>query len=203
MSPFSERPSSLGFPARGGHLGRLHSNLLDLDERLREAVAQAIGQAAAGVVGQVALSLLGQGDGGPPPLRFAPRQPARSRPLWQTLDDPEEWNRPPWLDQREEDAFLHDLDHTRDTEDFDDDCVVEVARPSLWRQALAAALPGLGWWLHRQAGRRTAGAALGCGVACGLALYFGGRKAGGTGLALTLLTESVAAVTALGVRESS
>jgi hypothetical protein len=65
MSFFSERPTSLGLPARGGHLGRLHSNLLDLDDRLREAVAQAIGQAAAGVVGQVVLSLLGEADSGP------------------------------------------------------------------------------------------------------------------------------------------
>jgi hypothetical protein len=200
MSPFSERPAALGFPARGGHLGRLHSNLLDLDERLRAAVAQAIGQAAAGVVGQVVLSLLGQGDDGPPPLRFAPHQPSRSRPLWQTLDDAEERERPPWLDEREEDAFLleRDRDHGADA-----DRVVAVGRPSLWRQALAAALPALGWWLHRQAGRRTAGAALGCGVVCGLALYFGGRRAGGTGLALTLLTQSVAAVAALGVRDSS
>jgi len=38
---------------------------------------------------------------------------------------------------------------------------------------------------------------------CGLALYRGGRKAAGTGLALTLLTESVRAVAALGVRDES
>jgi hypothetical protein len=81
--------------------------------------------------------------------------------------------------------------------------VIEVPRPSFWRQALAAALPALGWWLHRHAGRRVVGAALGCGVACGLALYFGGRKAGSNRLALTLLTESVAAVAALGVRDQS
>src|SRR5262245_40433900 len=87
MTPFSERPASLSFPTRGGHLGRLHSNLLDLDERLREAVAQAVDQAAAGVVGQVVLSLLGQADYGPALLRVAPHQPSRSRPLWQTLDD--------------------------------------------------------------------------------------------------------------------
>jgi hypothetical protein len=55
MSPFSERPTPLGFPARGGHLDRLHTNLLDLDERLREAVAQAIGQAAAGFVTTLAV----------------------------------------------------------------------------------------------------------------------------------------------------
>jgi hypothetical protein len=197
MSPFSERPTSLGFPARGGHLGRLHSNLLDLDERLREAVAQAIGQAAAGVVGQVVLSLLGQADDGPTLLRMPPRQPNRSRPLWQTLDEPEERDRPPWLDEREEEeAFLQDRD-------YDDDCdrATAVARPARWRQVLAAALPALGWCLHRRVGHRAVGAALGCGLVCSLALYFGKQKAGGTGLALTLLTESVAAVAALGVRD--
>jgi hypothetical protein len=198
MSPFSERPNSLGLPARGGHLGRLHSNLLDLDERLREAVAQAIGQAAAGVVGQVVLSLLGQADDGPTLLRLSPRQPTRSRPLWQTLDEPEERDRPPWLDERAEDAFL--LDRDRDHDD-DGDRPTAVARPSRWRQVLAAALPALGWCLHRRVGHRAVGAALGCGLVCGLALYLGKRKAGGTGLALTLLTESVAAVAALGVRD--
>jgi hypothetical protein len=196
MSPFSERPASLGFPARGGHLDRLHTNLLDLDERLREAVSQAIGQMAAGVVRQVVLSLLGDGDGGPTLLRMSPRQPNRSRPLWQTLDEPEERDRPPWFDERAEEAYLADRDG-----DIDDDPVGATPRPTRWRQILTAALPALGWWLHRRAGRRTAGAALGCGVVCGLALYLGQRKAGGTGLALTLLTESVAAVAALGVRD--
>jgi hypothetical protein len=192
MSFYSERPTSLGLPARGGHLGRLHSNLLDLDERLREAVAQAIGQAAAGVVGQVVLSLLGQADDGPTLLRLPPRLSTRSRPLWQTLDEPEERDRPPWLDERAEEAFLQDRDH-----DDDGDRATDVARPALWRQVLAAALPALGWCLHRRVGHRAVGAALGC----GLALHLGKRRAGGTGLALTLLTESVAAVAALGVRD--
>jgi hypothetical protein len=196
MSPFSVRPTPLGFPARGSHLGRLHGNLLDLDERLREAVGQAIGQAAAGVVRQLALSLLGQADGDPTLLRLPPRATGRGRPLWQTLDDPEDRDRPPWPDEPEDDAFLHD----RDT---DDDRVGDVSHPSFWRQALAAALPALGWWLYRGAGRRAAGAALGCGLACGLALYLGGRKGAGTGLALTLLTESVGAVAALGARHQS
>jgi hypothetical protein len=198
MSPYSERPQSLAFPARGGHLDRLHGNLLDLDERLRDAVAQAIGQAAAGVVGQVALSLLGQAGDGPGPLPLAPRPAGRSRPLWQALDDPEERDRPPWLDEPAEDPFLHDRDR-----DAHRDRALDVPRPSFWRQVLAAALPALGWLVHRKAGRRTAGAALGCGLACGLALYLGGRKVGGTGLALTLLTQSVAAVAALGGRDPS
>jgi hypothetical protein len=201
MSPISERPASLGFPSPGGHLDRLHANLLDLDERLGEAVAQAIGQAAAGVVRQVALSLLRQAEDGPTLLRLPPRPAGRSRPLWQTLDDAEERDRPPWLDEREEeDAFLQDLDRDRDA---DLGHAAASGRRSLWRQALAAALPALGWWLHRQAGRRAAGAALGCGLACGLALYLGGRKGAGTGLALTLLTESVGAVAALGARHQS
>jgi hypothetical protein len=69
------------------------------------------------------------------------------------------------------------------------------------QQVLAAALPAFGWCLHRRVGHRAVRAALGCGLVCGLALYLGKRKAGGTGLALTLLTESVAAVAALGVRD--
>ena len=198
MSLFPERPTSLGFPARGGHLDRLHSNLLDLDERLREAVSQAIGQMAAGVVRQVVLSLLGSGDDGPTLLRYPPREPIRNRPLWQTLDDPEGHDRPPWYDEREEEPYRSD--RGRDTED---DPVEEVPQPALWRQVLATALPALGWWLHRRVGHRAVGTALGCGVVCGLALYLGKRKTGGTGLALTLLTESVAAVAALGVRDPS
>jgi hypothetical protein len=198
MSFFSERPTSLGFPARGGHLDRLHSHLLDLDGQLREAVSQAIGQMAAGVVRQVVRSLLGPGDDGPTLRRYPPREPNRNRPLWQTLDQPEERDQPPWFNEREEDVYSSDRE--RDT---DDDPMDDVPQPSLWRQLLIAALPALGWWLNSRAGRRTAGAALGCGVVCGLALYFGGRQAGGTGLALTLLTESVAAVAALGARDQS
>src|SRR5262249_22970044 len=150
-------------PGRGGHLGRLHSNLLDLADRLREAVAQAIGQAAAGVVGQVVLSLLGQADGGPTVLRFSPHQPRRSRPLWQALSA-EERDRPPWLDEPEEDAILP---HRRLDPGADEDAHDGAPPPSLGRQLVAAALPVLGWWLHRQAGRRAAGAALGCGLVCG------------------------------------
>ena len=198
MSFFSERPNSVGLPARGNHLDRLHSNLLDLDEQLRDAVSQAIGQMAAGVVQQVVRSLLGEGDDGPTLLRYPRREPNRNRPLWQTLDEPEERDRPPWFNEREEEVYLRDRD--RDT---DDNPVDDIPQPSLWWQILTAALPALGWWLHRKAGRHTAGAALGCGVVCGLALYLGKRNAGGTGLALTLLTESVAAVATLGVRDQS
>jgi len=162
-----------------------------------------IGQAAAGVVRQAALSLLGQADDSPTLLRLSPRSAGRSRPLWQTLDDAEERDRPPWLNEREEeDLFLQDFDKDRG-HDTDPERAVASPRPSLWRQALAAALPTLGWLLHRRAGRRAVGATLGCGVVCGLALYLGGRKGAGTGLALTLLTESVAAVAALGVRDES
>jgi hypothetical protein len=196
MNPLPPWSSSAGSPGRGGHLDRLHGNLLDLDERLREAVSQAIGQAAAGVVHQVVLSLLGQADDGPGLPRLSARHAGRSRPLWEALGGAEERDRPPWLDEpEEEEAFLPDRDCDR---------AADLPRPSLWRQALAAALPALGWLLHRQAGRRAVGAALGCGMVYGLALYLGGRKAGGTGLALTLLTESVGAVAARwGVRDPS
>ncbi|HYT93935.1 MAG TPA: hypothetical protein VEL76_34770 [Gemmataceae bacterium] len=87
MSPMTSW-SSAGAAGRGGHLDRLHGNLLDLDERLRDAVAQAIGQAAAGVVRQVVLSLLGQADDAPMLLRASPRPGSPSRPLWETLDEP-------------------------------------------------------------------------------------------------------------------
>jgi hypothetical protein len=46
-------------------------------------------------------------------------------------------------------------------------------------------------------------AALSGGAVCGLSLYFGGRKGGGTGLALTLLTESGGPVAAPDVRDES
>jgi len=110
----------------------------------------------------------------------------------------EERDRPPWSREHDEDNFLSDdepvIDHHRGA---------HVPWLSLWQQGLAVALPAVGWWLHRRAGGRAVGAALGCGLVCGLALYRGGRKAAGTGLALTLLTESVRAVAALGVRGES
>jgi hypothetical protein len=52
-------------------------------------------------------------------------------------------------------------------------------------------------------GNRAGAPALGCGLVCGLALYLGGRKAASTGIALTLLIESVTAVAALGVGDPS
>src|SRR5262245_19688054 len=174
MNPFVSPSESDDYPPRDDHLDRLHGNLLDLDESLREAVARAIGQAAAGVVRQAVLALLGQAGGGQALLRLAPRPTSRAQPLWETLDDGEETDRPPWPDEAtEEEASLPDRDEDR-TADPD--------RPARWRQLLGFALPVLGWWLHRKVGRRAVGAALACGVVCGLALYLGGRKAGSTGL---------------------
>ncbi len=190
--------SSASSACRVGHLDRLHSNLLNLDERLGESVAQAIGHAAAGIVRQVVMSWLGPGDNGPTLLRSSLPPGSPSRPLWETLDEPEERDRPPWSRERDEDDFLAD-----DEPVMDHDRSVAVPRRSLWQQGLAVALPALGWWLHRRAGGRAVGAALGCGLVCGLALYRGGRKAAGTGLALALLTESVRAVAALGIRDES
>src|SRR2546421_713919 len=116
MSPLSPWSPLGGLPARGGHLDRLHGNLLDLEERLREAVAQAIGQAAASVVGRGPLPVRGRAGAARSPAPPAPRPAGPSRPLWQTLDDPEERDRPPWLDEPAEDDFLHDrdTDHERD-----------------------------------------------------------------------------------------
>ena len=51
----------------------------------------------------------------PTPLRYPRREPTRNRPLWQTLDEPEERDRPPWFNEREEEVYLHDRD--RDTDD--------------------------------------------------------------------------------------
>jgi hypothetical protein len=197
MNPFPPHAGSDDFPPRGGHLDRLHGNLLDLDDRLREAVAGAIGQAAAGVVRQAVQSLLRQADDSPALLRLAPRPTSRARPLWETLDDseepdrlpwrhaPEQRGRSPWPDEAQAEAFLPDREGDRTS---------AASQPARWRQLLGFALPVLGWWLYRRAGRRAVGAALGCGVLCALARPFSGRPAGGTGLALTLLTQSVAAV---------
>ena len=154
-------------------------------------------RAGPGVVRQVVLSLLGPGDDGPTRYRLSPQQPSRSRPLWQTLDDAGERDRPPWLNEREEEeGFLSDGDRDHD---LDNDLGADLTPTGLWRQVLAAALPALGWWLYRQAGRQMVGAAVGFGVVCGLALYYGGRKNASTGLALALLTESVAAAATLAV----
>jgi hypothetical protein len=158
--------------------------LLDLDERLRDAVAQVIGQAAAGVVRQLAMAVLGQAEGGPTSLRPSPRSLGSSRPLWETLDEPEERDRASWSREREEDDLLSD-----DEPAMADERDAEMPQLSLWRQALAVALPALAWWLHRRANRWPPGATLGCGLVCGLALARGGSKTAGTGLALTLLTD--------------
>lgn len=188
----------------GGHLGRLHDNLLDLSERLRGAVAQAVGDATAGAVRQAVLSLLRQSDAGPSLSRPRTSSPRRPASLWESLDDVDERDDPP--SPRSSHAWdSSDEENEEEASCCQVDQAVDLSRLRPWPVPLSAALVAVAWWSQRQRSRRPLPAALSFSLACGLALYLGRSATGSaTGLALTLLTDAVGAVAAaLGHAETS
>lgn len=181
-----------------GPLGQLHRELVAVADRVRVMVAEAISHAVASAARHTVLALLGQSDAGLPPPRFPTDLPGRPQPLWRGRDESQEWDEASWVDEPPD----WGLPQEQDPEDERllsaraprEDAVLPL-RP--WRPTLVIAFQAVAWWLWRQAGRWPVRAALGFGLACGLALYLSGALLETrTGLALTLLTDTLGAVTA-------
>jgi hypothetical protein len=159
------------------HLDRLRQALDALGQRLREALAHTVGQAVAGAVREAMQAVLA---GGPRPARPVPG--ARTRdppaPLWH---EPQE---PPW--PAEADDWMEGDEHAEPAPQ----ALPTPPQPQSRNlgRALLAGCETAAWWLRRQAGRGTAWAALGLGLAAAVAVLAGGPlAAAGLGLAGTAL----------------
>ena len=187
--------SAFSAPGRADSLGRLHQNLANLDAQLCQAVAEAVGQAAAGAARQAVLSLVRLPGDHSAPARLSSRGLGGSPSLWDGPQGAEEPDQRPWS------GGLHSPWLPEEDEEDEEDDLPGLLPPSVsprrcpWRQALAAACHAVAWWSRRQAGRSPGWAALGFGLACGLALYTGEATAGsGAGLVLLLLADAVGAL---------
>jgi hypothetical protein len=151
------------------HLERLRHALDGLRERLHEAVADAVGQAAAGFVADAVHGALSD------------------RPAISPLPERRTWSRDPPPLWREDDRQRQD-DHGFDRwPDADRDEYDEPLEPSAdpgpeptpprCCLAVAVGCQAAAWWLRRQKGRHPVLTGLSIGLACGVAAYFGGPLA--------------------------
>src|SRR4051812_17199605 len=85
---------------RGNPLARLHQDLLELNEQVRDAITRAIGQAAASLASQVVLFVLGKRHSNPSPSQLPVSSSGRHPLHRQTLPDTEERMPSPWAVQR-------------------------------------------------------------------------------------------------------
>jgi hypothetical protein len=153
-------------------LGQLHNTLVTLTDRVRQAIAEAVGKAVAGVVQETVRAVLDQLHGPPPARRQLGYESRSSR----RLDDPGGLFRgvPQDFPEEEEppdDVFRDDrfpASPCRETA-FDDEPEppspddVPARPPSRWRSWLAVILQAVAWWLRRGLGvplLATAGIAL-------------------------------------------
>jgi hypothetical protein len=154
------------------HLDRLRRTLDGFRQRLRQAVADALGQTVGDLVRDSVASLLDEAGTEPPNTHYPPARSSRQSALWnrsQTLeyeDDPD-------------DLLL----------DEEDEPVPPQPRRLPWPQALAAGLRSVAWGLERRMGRLALGLALGLGVAaCVAVLVSGPRTMSSVGLVTSALS---------------
>jgi hypothetical protein len=165
-------------------LDRLGSTLVDLRDRMRDGIAQAVAVAAADAVRTVTRALLGTS-----PNRDLVPTPSWSPPprssLWNEQDDLEKENRFPSFDDEEEEDDLHDDEpQEKDTE------------PSRVRNALALGCEGAAWWLRRSTGRYAV-TAVAIGLVCVAAAFLVSNHLAGSILSLATLADMMRSGTGL------
>ena len=174
------------------HARRLQSSLESLAGQVRAAIARIVGQATGDAMRDAVAVIL---DGTPArPAREELRE-ERERP-WTSQ------RRPAWpnsaYDPYAQDPYGRDPDeqypeserHYSPPEEDESPQQGSTGpeQPGRWSQAVATGCQAAGWWLKRHPGRCSVLAAIGVGVAAGVAALFGGPLvAGGSALAATAL----------------
>jgi hypothetical protein len=176
-----------------GQVGRLHATLERLAGEVRAAIARAVGQAT-GDAAREALRVILNG----PPDRPSYGRPedrdggwgSPRRPTWPATRPYEPYARDPYEpdpdDDPEEDRWR------RDAEDEDDDPPADepgaARRPGRWSRAVAVGCQAAGWWLRRHPGPLALLAAVGVGLAAGVAtLVSSPLVAGASAVAVSVL----------------
>jgi hypothetical protein len=162
------------------HLDHLRCTIDALAGRLRDAVAQAVGQSVAGTVHEVVRALLAAGPPEPESPYAAARAPEPS--AWWRDEQDRRWpvaRASPWSDP---------YDDEEQPDGFNSSMPPDDAEPARWSRALAAGFETAAWWLRRQVGKPSLLAALAVGlIFAGLAWLVGPHLAG-SALALAALT---------------
>jgi hypothetical protein len=153
------------------HLDRLRDALEGLEERLREVVVEAVGRAIADAVREEVQALLDASPGPPPRPSYRPPVPDHHPTMWGSSAPSSSW--PP---EREEPNYQGGLSADYYAEELldEDNYPPEPApppqpRPRRWGAALTAGLRAAAWWLGRRPSRPSVLAAVGVGLATGLA----------------------------------
>lgn len=181
MSQSQPFPASFG-RSLAQRLDRLGGTLADLRERMHDAIAHAVGVAAADAVRAVTRALLGTGAA-PPPTPSHSWSPAPRSALW---DEPE--------DLPSEDRFAPLDEEDEDPEDIPRPA---SAQPSPARNALALGCEGAAWWLRRGLGNAYVLGTLAMGLLCTAVAYLAGDRLAGSLLSLAALTDTLRSGTAL------
>ena len=176
-----------------GQVGRLHAMLERLAGVVRAAIARAVGQAT-GDAAREALRVILDG----PPDRPSYERPGDRdggwgqprRPTWPATRPYDPHERDPYEPDPDDDPE-EDLGH-RYAEDEEDsppaDEAVAARRPGRWSRAVAVGCQAAGWWLRRHPGPLALLAAVGVGLAAGVAtLVSSPLVAGASAVAVSVL----------------
>jgi len=180
------------------HLERLHDTLAILTQRLRDAVAQAIGSTVAAAAREAIQVASTDPSCGPMTPQAAPRPRYASPPRWGEPprypdDDPEALQEREWRAEREQSWRFVDDDESPPA---DTDQPIQPQEVRLHR-ALSLGCQAAAWWLRRQVGRFSALAALGVGTVCTAAAYFVGTGLASSALGFLVLADAIHSGTAL------
>jgi hypothetical protein len=145
----------------GYHLDRLRRTLDGYRERLRQALAGALGEAVSDFVREAVTALLDEARSTRPPPSYTPRHyHPYSSPGYRREDPRDEYDR--------------DYIPLDDEDDYDSPTRHAEARPLNWPLALAVGMRTSAWWLERRTGRRSLLVSLGLGaVTCAWVLRGG------------------------------
>ena len=173
-------------------VGRLHASLERLAGEVRAAIARAVGQAT-GDAAREALRVILDG----PPDRPSYERPddydggwgSPHRPTWPATRPSEPYARDPYEpdpdDDSDEDRWHRGAD---DEESPPADGPTPERRPGRWSRAVAVGCQAAGWWLRRHPGPLALLAAVGVGLAAGVATLVGSPLlAGASAVAVSVL----------------
>jgi hypothetical protein len=168
------------------NLDRLCTTLDALSERLRDAVAQAIGQSIAGTVQEAVYAVLGESGHAAEVSGASPWSKAAPASTWGYSED---WSDPdsPWAERGPPERSLQPPAI----------CPPSNPEPTRWHQALAVGCEAAAWWLRSQFGRLSAWAAVAVGLAAAATARLAGARRAASLLSLLALTETVHAGAAL------
>lgn len=161
------------------HLDTLASSFDLIGERLREAIADAVGRTVADGVGEAVLAALSGPDAASQRHRSSSSSwSGRSTSGW---DEPE---RPSWARDNQDHDERFDVSRYDDADPYDEDPEYDTSagpgagpKPMPWAVAVAAGLQAAAWNLSRHPGQKSVSGSVGVGLLAFLLTWLGGQSA--------------------------